>query len=208
MVKQLLAANPDLINLHDEKATPLHYALRMKHDTVAAALLAFKPEAAKLFNSYGETLLHEAVRFGAGGSLLREIWQAHPEAISTRDFENSQTPFHLAVVSKNEAAIEALSPIVPIDQVMTFSFPRDAHFHRARRCVEQACTSLFSYVTPWDLVELIVFAYLGFQVNNPQDDRWKKPPNTFLETQKEGENNEAASHPQLRHHQLSLGLQS
>lgn len=104
--------------------------------------------------------MHVAIRVGVGESLLREIWQAHPEVLNIRSW-NKQTPYDLAVASKNEVAIEFFLQILPIDEITPWLGL--GNFHRALLFAGKACACLFSYLTPRDIVKSIVFAYLGLK---------------------------------------------
>lgn len=116
VVARLLAASrPTLLDTCDSRGrTSLHCAVSNGHETVADRLLTARPKLAAVIDYTGQIALHGACRGCHNREFLARLWALHPAA-SQDNF--LRTPFHNAVVARNDAAMDLLQWGMSFDEI-------------------------------------------------------------------------------------------
>lgn len=170
IVAQLLTAKPELVN---EKAyngmTPLHSAASLGIERVLELLLLVKPSLICERDKEGNTLLHQVLqrpgRFGH--DLICKVWELDTIALFHCNREN-YTPFHIAVLSRDDWAVDLLLPSLTFDQALeAFDFAM-CGVGREKLCAKvRAGSQTLAIALHPNLIQ-IVYSYLFFAF----DDFW------------------------------------
>lgn len=179
VVSQLLAASPESVRAIDgQDWTALHYAVYRDQVSCVEVLLAHRPQLVFAKDKRGNTALHVAAQRSLSPRLIASLLQVSPNSLSREFNENCKLPFHVAVDSLNDCAVDLLQWFLSIDELAAafsrrmavesdwelgaFSFRRPHSYNyklRLRPLMEQQCESLLSYLCR-DVVD-IVYEYVN-----------------------------------------------